>query len=66
MRTLIRRIRPRRGEAGLTTAEYAVGTLGVCTVGGLIAEVGKSEWFGKLVQDLLSNIPNIVKGLGIF
>lgn len=54
----------RRREAGLTTAEYAVGTLGACTIGGVLAEVGKSDWFGNLVQNLISNIPNIVKGFG--
>ena len=50
----------RRRESGMTTAEYTVGTLGACTVGGVLVKIGQSEWFGDLVKDVLSKIPSIL------
>ena len=50
----------RRGESGMTTAEYTVGTLGACTIGGVLVKVGQSEWFGDLVEGLINKIPSIV------
>lgn len=49
-----------RSEAGMTTAEYTVGTLGACTVGGVLVKVGQSEWFGDIVKGLLEKIPSIL------
>lgn len=50
----------RRAERGMTTAEYTVGTLGACTIGGVLVKIGQSPWFGELVQDLISKIPDIL------
>jgi len=50
----------RRDERGMSTAEYAVGTIGACTIGGVLVKIGQSEWFGDLVKDVLSNIPDIL------
>lgn len=50
----------RRGEAGMTTSEYAVGTLGACTIGGVLVKIGQSEWFGSLVRDLFDRIPSLL------
>lgn len=50
----------RRGDRGMTTAEYTVGTLGACTIGGVLVKVGQSEWFGSLVEDLINKIPDIL------
>ena len=52
-----------RRERGMTTAEYTVGTLGACTVGGVLVKIGQSQWFGDLVKDLLEKIPGLVPGL---
>jgi hypothetical protein len=49
-----------RGEAGMSTSEYAVGTLGACTIGGVLVKIGQSEWFGDLVKGLLDKIPGIL------
>ena len=60
------RIRPHRRhgtEHGMTTAEYTVGTLGACTVGGVLVKIGQSEWFGDLVKGLLEKIPGLIPGL---
>lgn len=50
----------RRAEQGMTTAEYTVGTLGACTIGGVLVKIGQSEWFGRLVEDLFNKIPSIL------
>jgi hypothetical protein len=55
--------RAQRDERGMTTAEYAVGTLGACTVGGVLVKVGQSEWFGDIVKDVIDNIPNLLPNL---
>ena len=60
------RTRPDRrihAERGMTTAEYTVGTLGACTVGGVLVKIGQSEWFGDLVKSLLEKIPGLIPGL---
>jgi hypothetical protein len=60
------RTRPQRrhsAERGMTTAEYTVGTLGACTVGGVLVKIGQSDWFGGLVRDLLEKIPGLIPGL---
>jgi hypothetical protein len=60
---LVGRRNRRRPDEGMTTAEYAVGTLGACTVGGVLVKIGQSEWFGDLVRDVIDNIPNVLPNL---
>lgn len=55
MKTLVR-----RRERGMTTAEYTVGTLGACTIGGVLVKIGQSEWFGDMVKDLINKIPDLL------
>ena len=50
----------RRTDRGMTTAEYTVGTLGACTIGGVLVKIGQSEWFGELVKDLINKIPDLL------
>jgi hypothetical protein len=49
-----------RDEAGMSTSEYAVGTIGACTIGGVLVKIGQSEWFGDLIKGLLDKIPGIL------
>jgi len=37
----------------MTTAEYAVGTVGACGLGGVLLKIAESDWFGALVQDII-------------
>lgn len=48
-----------RTEAGMTTAEYAVGTLGACSIAALLIKLAQTPWFGDLIKALLNNIPGI-------
>lgn len=49
-----------RDDRGMSTSEYAVGTIGACTIGGVLVKIGQSEWFGELVRDLFDKIPSIL------
>ncbi len=50
----------RRAERGMSTVEYSVGTLGACTVGGVLVKIGQSKWFGDLVKDVIEKIPDLL------
>lgn len=50
----------RRDERGMSTAEYAVGTIGACSVGGILVQVAQSDWFQGLVKDVFDKIPSIL------
>ncbi|WP_293787268.1 DUF4244 domain-containing protein [uncultured Aeromicrobium sp.] len=56
---VIRQLRRAR-ERGMSTAEYTVGTLGACTIGGVLVKVGQSDWFGDLVTGLIEKIPGLL------
>ncbi|MFY0408798.1 DUF4244 domain-containing protein [Solicola sp. PLA-1-18] len=45
----------RRDEAGLSTAEYAVGTLGACSIAGILLKVAGSDWFMDIVKMIIEN-----------
>ncbi|MDR1851967.1 MAG: DUF4244 domain-containing protein [Propionibacteriaceae bacterium] len=47
-------------DAGMTTAEYAVGTVGAIGLGSLIAYISQQEWFKELVKMLVEGIVNII------
>jgi hypothetical protein len=48
-----------RTEAGMTTAEYTVGTLGACSIAAILIKLAQTPWFGDLVKGLLGNITGI-------
>jgi len=46
----------RRGEQGMTTSEYAVGTVGACGVAGVLYELANSDFFRNLLSDVISSV----------
>lgn len=48
-----RRFMHARDDRGMTTAEYAVGTVGACGLGGVLLQIAQSDWFSTLVQDII-------------
>jgi hypothetical protein len=42
-------------EAGATTAEYAVGTLGAATIGAILIYVGLDPWYAELLEDVIQH-----------
>jgi hypothetical protein len=54
--TLSTRLRRRRDERGMTTSEYAVGTVGACGVAGVLYELAKTDFFQNLLSDVIGQI----------
>ena len=54
--TLSTRLRRRRDERGMTTSEYAVGTVGACGVAGVLYELAKTDFFQNLLSDVIGRI----------
>ena len=50
-----RRLRQLRasGEAGMATAEYAVGTVAAASLAGVLLAILKSDWVRELIADLI-------------
>ena len=42
-----------RSESGMTTAEYAVGTVAACGFGGILYKILTSEEVGRMLKDIL-------------
>lgn len=43
-------------EAGMATAEYAVGTVAATSLGGILVWIFEQDWFRQLVSDLFRNL----------
>ena len=50
--TFLKTLRARADEHGMTTSEYAVGTVGACTVGGAIYSIATSDWFNDFIKNV--------------
>lgn len=48
----LRRLRA-SGEAGMATAEYAVGTVAAASLAGVLLAILKSDWVRELIADLI-------------
>ncbi len=51
-----RSLRRRRGERGMTTSEYAVGTVGACGIAGVLYELASSGFFDNLLGDVIGKV----------
>jgi Protein of unknown function (DUF4244) len=49
-----------RSDAGMTTAEYAVGTVAACGVGGVLVKVLTSESFSSLLWKVIEKAFSII------
>ena len=54
--TRLNAIRRARDEAGMTTAEYAVGTVGACGFAGLLYQLLTSDFGTKLLTGLFDKV----------
>lgn len=59
----VRRSLRKVAERGMTTAEYAVGTVGAVTAAGTLIWVFQQEWFRKLLMALIEAIIRIIVGI---
>lgn len=47
-------------ERGTATAEYAVATVGACSIGGILVKLAQTDWFQNLIKDIINNIPDLL------
>ena len=60
MARLTGRVRALRGEQGMTTAEYAVGTVAACGFGGILYKVLTSPEITRMLKDLVERALSVV------
>jgi hypothetical protein len=60
MARLTERVRALRGEHGMTTAEYAVGTVAACGFGGILYKVLTSPEITRMLKDLVERALSVV------
>ena len=60
MARLTGRVRALRDEHGMTTAEYAVGTVAACGFGGILYKVLTSPEITRMLKDLVERALSVV------
>ena len=47
-------------EAGMTTSEYAVGTVGACSIAAILYQLAQTDWFRGLLRDVFENVTGVL------
>jgi hypothetical protein len=55
-------LKVRHGDDGLSTAEYAVGTVAVAGLGGLLVKLLTSEWLFAILQRIIERAFSVIFG----
>jgi hypothetical protein len=50
----------RRNDDGMTTSEYAVGTVGACSIAAILYQLAHSDWFTGRLQDIFEGISGVL------
>ena len=50
----------RRNEHGMTTAEYAVGTVGACGFGTILYQILTSSWAQHLLEQIIEKVLSLL------
>lgn len=53
----------RHGQRGMTTAEYAVGSVAVATGVGVLVSVFQEPWFRDLLMKIVEMVINFILGI---
>lgn len=53
----------RHGQRGMTTAEYAVGSVAVATGVGVLITLIQQPWFKELLMKIIEMIINLIMGI---
>lgn len=53
----------RHGQRGMTTAEYAVGSVAVATGIGTLISLFQQEWFRDLLKEIIEMIFKLIVGI---
>ena len=57
---MTRHKRLRRNDDGMTTSEYAVGTVGACSIAAILYQLARSDWFTGRLQDIFEGIAGVL------
>jgi|RhiMetdeSRZDD1v2_1073273.scaffolds.fasta_scaffold241090_1 Protein of unknown function (DUF4244) len=49
-----------RSDAGMTTSEYAVGTVGACSIAAILYQLARSDWFVGVLQGVFERITGVL------
>jgi Protein of unknown function (DUF4244) len=47
-------------ETGMTTSEYAVGTVGACSIAAILYQLAQSDWFTGRLQGIFEGIAGVL------
>jgi uncharacterized protein DUF4244 len=50
----------RRDDKGMTTSEYAVGTVGACSIAAILYQLARSDWFTGMLQGLFQDVTGVL------
>jgi Protein of unknown function (DUF4244) len=50
----------RRDDKGMTTSEYAVGTVGACSIAAILYQLARSDWFTGMLQGLFEDVTGVL------
>ena len=57
---MTRRSIRRRHDAGMTTSEYAVGTVGTCSIAAILYQLARSDWFTGMLQGVFERVTGVL------
>ena len=44
----------------MTTSEYAVGTVGACSIAAILYQLAQGDWFSGLLRDVFESISGVL------
>ena len=50
----------RRDDKGMTTSEYAVGTVGACSIAAILYQLSRSDWFTGMLQGVFEDVTGVL------
>lgn len=50
----------RRDDRGMTTSEYAVGTVGACSIAAILYQLAQSDWFAGILRGVFESITGVL------
>jgi hypothetical protein len=50
----------RRDDKGMTTSEYAVGTVGACSIAAILYQLARSDWFTGMLQGVFEDVTGVL------
>jgi hypothetical protein len=49
-----------RDDKGMTTSEYAVGTVGACSIAAILYQLARSDWFTGMLRGVFEDVTGVL------